>query len=171
MDTDSIQQSPDDLPLTFFPFRLSWHHCPSQREHPPMHQQSKTRQWSSRNVWASCPARRRAAVHATASRLARKRASRSQEPQCAHWQGSVLARRSMLVILARLLPRSTAGFGDPLHDGTARQDDAQHKEGQRVLLMPMNSWHQLAELAPASSSRVHEVYPLRSSSKQRKFLC
>src|SRR5512142_2759624 len=38
------------------------------------------------------------------------------------------------------------GFGYPLHDGATRQDDAQHEEGQRFLLMPMNSCQQLFEL-------------------------
>ena len=41
MDTDPIQQASHDLPLAFIPLCLSWHHRPSDRQHPRMHQQSQ----------------------------------------------------------------------------------------------------------------------------------
>src|SRR5512135_2693449 len=45
----------------------------------------------------------------------------------------------------------TQGFGHALHDCTTRQDDAQHEESQRFLLMPMHSCQQLLELDTVQS--------------------
>jgi hypothetical protein len=80
-------------------------------------------------------------------------------------------RRSILVILAWERSRSTAGFSHPLHQGTARQDDAQHAEGQRVRVLAHAFLSRVLSIAPASSSRVREMSPVRSSSTPLLLFC
>ena len=80
-------------------------------------------------------------------------------------------RRSILLIFGLAETALTQGFGHTLHHGAPRQADAQHRDRQRFLLMSMDSSQEVLQLLMPGSSRVHWMYPSRSSCSQMFVFC